>query len=118
MNDISLGQILINYHHGIDTTIFDYLDINDLYNVFVYFNYQLVIFDNYFHISACIQHRASDLYQINSNRKVAFPLIPTIKYCITLCRQIEDECSHGMSLVGIRPAGYRKDAANHCPMGI
>ena len=51
MNDISLGQILTNYYHGIDTTIFDYLDINDLYNIFVYFNYEVEIFDNYFQIN-------------------------------------------------------------------
>ena len=44
MNDISLGQILTNYHHGIDTTIFDYLDINCLYNIFVYFNNDVRIF--------------------------------------------------------------------------
>ena len=51
MNDISLGQILTNYHHGIDTTIFDYLDINDLYNIFVYFNNDVRIFNNYFQIN-------------------------------------------------------------------
>lgn len=51
MNDLSFRQILINPHYGTDTKIFDYLNINDLYNLFMYFNYDTLVFYHYFYIN-------------------------------------------------------------------
>ena len=41
-----LIQILNNPSYGINTKIFDYLNINELYNLFMCFNYDSEIFNN------------------------------------------------------------------------